>query len=589
MANEQHTVRSISWNEVFSYAHIFKSFKMAIHPSKIILALMAILLTGLFGWVTERIWTQASETNWVDKDEPWEYWKHGRATVQDDYWTYGRAAMQEIREDWLARRLESLQGLTGGHTIKAEQDFDEAFKALKTHYRDTYEKAMEKAAADLETAKAAAKDMPEDARQAALEKAEKDRIDAEHRAWHTLAKDNRTLSATRGQRIFCTFVKWEMRCISNAVRSVIRGNVVSGLTELYDERARVRAYPVDVTSDRGLPEASNNDPSPYGLLAWLVLMVWGLWWMVSVYPWYSLLLGVVTLAIWSVLGGAICRIAALHAAREEKISLTAAVKFGLSKSMSFFSAPLLPIALIVVVGLLIAAGGLVGAIPGFGEWFVAVLFLVALAMGAVIAFLAVGLGAGWPLMWPTIAVEGSDAFDAISRSFSYVFARPFRYGFYWLIAAVYGTICYLFVRLFAYIMLSATHCWAGWAMGLAERPAYAEGAGKLDVMWARPTFWDFHGPSQWEAMSRSEAAASAVLSIWVYLVAAIVLAFLVTFFFSAATTIYCLLRQKVDATDLDDVYVEEAEEEAEELPEPAPPAEEAPTAEGEGPEAERSE
>ena len=35
-----------------------------------------------------------------------------------------------------------------------------------------------------------------------------------------------------------------------------------------------------------------------------------------------------------------------------------------------------------------------------------------------------GLTGGFNLMYPTIAVEGSDSFDAISRSFSYVYARP---------------------------------------------------------------------------------------------------------------------------------------------------------------------
>jgi len=38
-------------------------------------------------------------------------------------------------------------------------------------------------------------------------------------------------------------------------------------------------------------------------------------------------------------------------------------------------------------------------------------------------------------------------------------------------------------------------------------------------------------------------------------------AFLISYFVSASTEIYYLLRRHVDATDLDDVFVEEAEEE----------------------------
>jgi len=557
MANEQHTVRSISWAEVFTCAHIFKSFKMAIHPSKIVLALAAILLTGLFGWVTERIWSGASDANWTRKDEPWEYWNQPRAEFL------------AARETWLEGRLASMRNLKDGKAIEKEKDLNDAYEKLAETYEESYGKSIDLAKDAYKKALKAAAGLPEEPKEAALKAAEDAKIDAEDKAWRELAENRGNLAARRGQRIFGTFVKWEMRCVTNAVRSVIRGNIVSGLSELREKRAvRVKPlYPVNVVSDTGVPKASYNDQAPYGL-----------WWLVSVYPWYALVMGVLTLAIWSVLGGAICRIAALHAAREEKVPLSSAIRFGLSKAMSFFSAPLLPIALIVLVGLVIAVGGFIGSWGHFGDWFLAILFFVALALGAAIAFMLIGLGAGWPLMWPTIAVEGSDGFDAISRSFNYVLARPFRYAFYWLIAAVYGTVCYLFVRLFAFLTLAATHFWARWWMGLADRPEYAPGAVKLDVMWAKPTFWDFHGPMQWEAMGKSEAAASVVLSVWVYLVAAIVLAFLVTFFFSAATTVYALLRQKVDATDLDDVYVEEPEEQFGEA-EPEAPAEEAPAEE----------
>ena len=122
-------------------------------------------------------------------------------------------------------------------------------------------------------------------------------------------------------------------------------------------------------------------------------------------------------------------------------------------------------------------------------------------------------------------------------------------------------------------------------MGLAGKEEYASGAGKLAGMWAKPTFDSCHGPMQWEAMDGSEAVASVVLAAWVYLVSGIVLAFLACFVLSAATNIYFLLRQRVDATDLDDVYVEEPEEEeappAEGAPAEGEPAEEAPPEEGE--------
>ena len=48
---------------------------------------------------------------------------------------------------------------------------------------------------------------------------------------------------------------------------------------------------------------------------------------------------------------------------------------------------------------------------------------------------------------------------------------------------------------------------------------------------------------------------------WVYLVIGLVGAFAISFYFSANTLIYYLMRREVDATDLDDVYVEEMDDE----------------------------
>ena len=52
--------------------------------------------------------------------------------------------------------------------------------------------------------------------------------------------------------------------------------------------------------------------------------------------------------------------------------------------------------------------------------------------GFVMTITLFGTIGGFNLMYPTIAVEGSDSFDAITRSFSYVYARPWRMLFYTL-------------------------------------------------------------------------------------------------------------------------------------------------------------
>src|SRR5262249_14918748 len=160
---------------------------------------------------------------------------------------------------------------------------------------------------------------------------------------------------------------------------------------------------------------------------------------------------------WSVFGGAIARIAAVHVARDEKISIRQALRFSTSKFLSFLSAPIIPMLIVVAVGLVIAVGGVLGNIPFLGPVIVRLFFFLALVAGFVMTLVMLGTGGGFNLMYPTIAVEGSDSFDAISRSFSYLYARPWRMAFYSGVAILYGSICYLFVRYFLYLMLSLTH------------------------------------------------------------------------------------------------------------------------------------
>ncbi|MBS0261786.1 MAG: hypothetical protein JSS02_07500, partial [Planctomycetes bacterium] len=50
------------------------------------------------------------------------------------------------------------------------------------------------------------------------------------------------------------------------------------------------------------------------------------------------------LIVWSVFGGAICRIAAVQFARDQQIGMRQALTFSLSKFFGYFSAPLLPLA-----------------------------------------------------------------------------------------------------------------------------------------------------------------------------------------------------------------------------------------------------
>ncbi len=283
-------------------------------------------------------------------------------------------------------------------------------------------------------------------------------------------------------------------------------------------------------------------------------------WAFTFHPVYSVVLFAVTLAMMALFGGAICRIAALQFAQGEKPGLSEAVRFGARKFHSFLTAPITPVGIIVIIGTFIFLLGLVGNIPYVGELSVGLFLPFALLLGALIAIIAIGALGGFNLMFPTIAYEDSDCFDAISRSFSYVYNKPWHMGFHTVIAGIYGAICYGFVRIFSFLLLRITY--------LFLQLGFFKNDTKLSEIWPKPEFTDFLGlteatPEHWAA-----SVGSFLIYVWVLVVAGLMISFVISFYFSSNTIIYALMRKRVDGTALDEVYSYATEMETEPLPRP---------------------
>ena len=285
---------------------------------------------------------------------------------------------------------------------------------------------------------------------------------------------------------------------------------------------------------------------------------------------YAIVFSAILLAVMALAGGAICRVAALQFAGAERPGLRQAAGFGHRKFVSLFVAPLIPFAIVVVIGLFfIALPGLIGSIPIAGELLASLLLPLSLAAAFVIAGGLVAAVPGTSLMFPAIAYEDSDSFDSISRSLSSVYSRPWHMGFYALVAVVYGAVCYVFVRFFAFLMLWTTYQFL--QLGFLNNE-------KLHSIWAEPTFADLLGtmtsatapPDTWSLW-----IAWLLIRVWGMVIVGMVVAFLVSFCFSANTVIYALMRNRVDATPLDEIYIRPEETTAEPIA-PAPPRAETP-------------
>ena len=273
---------------------------------------------------------------------------------------------------------------------------------------------------------------------------------------------------------------------------------------------------------------------------------------------YCLIFVTIGLAVISVAGGALCRIAALQFAQGEKPGLTEAVRFSVKRFTSFFTAPLAPIAIMLFMGLFIFLLALAGNIPQVGELIVVLGTPLALINGALIAVILIGAVAGFGLMFPAVAYDGSDCFDSISRSFSYVYAQPSRMASYTVIAAVYGAICYVFVRFFAFLMLSITHCLL--QLGVWTYSS-TNGVDKLTAIWPKPEFMNLLGSQDAAPTAWAELLAARLAYLFVLMVVGLIVSFIISFYFSANTIIYSLMRNRVDKTALNDVctHFDEAE------------------------------
>ncbi len=271
---------------------------------------------------------------------------------------------------------------------------------------------------------------------------------------------------------------------------------------------------------------------------------------------YSIIFFIITLAVISLGGGGLCRIAALQLARNEKPGVTEALRFSANRFLSFFTVPLTPVGIIIFIGLFIFLLGLIGNIPRAGELIIGIFMFPTLVAGALIAIILIGTVAGFNLMFPAIVYDGSDCFDAISCSFHYVYSKPWRMSFYTAIAVVYGAICYTFVRFFAFLLLWG----ARWFLQLG---VWVNNSGKqvnkLAAIWPEPSFIGLRGALTWATVNWSESFAAFLIYLVLLIVVGLLISFVISFYFSANTIIYALMRNRVDNTALQDIYTPAAE------------------------------
>jgi hypothetical protein len=240
--------------------------------------------------------------------------------------------------------------------------------------------------------------------------------------------------------------------------------------------------------------------------------------------------------VWSIFGTGITRHVALKLVGEETPGPLGSVLYGSRKWLAAFNS-----VLFVLVG--IAALSVPGFLLGLAmrtEWglaFAGAVWPLVLLGAVVLAILAVGLVAGWPLMVAAVGVERGDSFQAISTAFSYLYQRPLHYAFYALVALLAAVPALAVAGVFADATSTLAMWAAGFGMGHERTAAVLEG---LAGGGAEAGSWGVKAIAFW-----SRGLGTLLSSFgWGY-------------FWAIATAAYLLLRQDVDGTELDEVVIDE--------------------------------
>jgi hypothetical protein len=309
--------------------------------------------------------------------------------------------------------------------------------------------------------------------------------------------------------------------------------------------------------------------------------------------------------VWSFVALAVQRIAALRIARDEGLSLGEAVKFSIKNWPTMLLVPLFIAGAIAFFYLCNMLAGVVIAVPVLGG--ILSVILVPLAVISSLLILLIGVGGifGLPVVGAAAAWERNGSLDAISRAFSYLFARPLQFFWNYFLIFLFLGIVLLVGNWFIFTLVKSVDAgnWNDTSSILVDAPprSNVEGADFAGLSNEDKDLYnrleEKTGYKASEAAPHAEPFArhfeTVIQAPWTHKLTALVFwvflnliwfgifGYALYWFLGASTSVYADLRADVDGTEEDEIYLEEEEEDFESLakggptvpaPEPGAPA-----------------
>ncbi|MFI4896838.1 MAG: hypothetical protein ACIARR_03325 [Phycisphaerales bacterium JB059] len=291
--------------------------------------------------------------------------------------------------------------------------------------------------------------------------------------------------------------------------------------------------------------------------------------LVETYPVSTFALGLPMIAIWVRLGGAISRSAAEEFCLDRVTPWNEAMRFSLRKWVALFAAVVAPLAVVAVLALLLAVVGLVFAVP-VAHLLPAVLYPLFLLLGALAVMITLLWVIGHPMLVPGVACEGTDAFDAVQRAFAYVLARPMRLVLYGALLIVQGVIIFGLASGVIAGAAGFTATTSGAFIGDTPREILTpvpdtDPVSQRSSDAPRITRAGFAQQTDEATTEESDAEASGpiathgwsrrIVNFWTGALELLLGAFFVSYFFTASTILYLLLRRLCDGQDVAELWM----------------------------------
>ncbi|MBL4699956.1 MAG: hypothetical protein JKX85_01740 [Phycisphaeraceae bacterium] len=515
-------VDQVAWAQLFPWLAIFKTFRMAIRPSKLAVALVMLILLFVLGHGLDVIWGPQAIPGEVSafgrmSQSDFKAWKKDQIGSRD-----GR--LQEIlRSAYLA----DLNTQVIEKVLSKPNKYMLSRALVGEHFDKLYDSVQGKAVAQIQSGA--------DQSQVSERLAENLKRVAQKRR-NALNK----LTELEPMGIFRATFEFKVNAFDQLVQSAIGFRF--GFSHILD-----RSQKSSDTVVGALREMLYTLPS----------------WLYGTYPGFLSLLSVCMLLIVSFFGGILARLAAVDAAGSAHTPVMASIRFVLRRYLWFVLTPLMPVIMISVLGLLLMLGGLVFFnLPGL-DILGGFLFFVALLLGFGITILLVFTMATYPMFYPALVMEGTDSFDVVSRCFGYLVARPWHWFFYTMLSLVYGAVGYLFFGGLIYLTLSITHQLVG--MGVFAQ--MVDEGSRWNAIMPTPRLGQLLYSFNWVAgLGFTGKVTAGMIWVWSFFLVSLIGAYTGSFFYCANTVIYQLLRQSSEQTSPDEIAIDPIEIEEPQAP-----------------------